>query len=307
MRDDLPHAMRETARRLEPDVGRLTAGAVSRGTRMRRLERAAQVLGSAVAVAVVLAGVTIGSHRGAGTGGDQRETNQPAASGGDKAPESGPAATTPAATPPRTAANPTLPSPTATAQITQSQLVTALKKSLAGTGVSGLSFTAVGTDSPPTTTVAVRPAILVDAQLTTAKNVGFLSIVFSAPRDLTPRSGTPKPLSDGSVVYSSQGAGSSDGRHPDRADLQVILVRPDGSSLAAFETNATTPKGAAAYPDAPLLLSADQLATLLGSPVWDGALAAAATLPPADGAALVPTTSPTPLSTSSTPSSSSSP
>lgn len=82
MRDDLPHAMRETARRLEPDVVRLATGGVSRGTRMRRVERAAQVLGSAVAVAVVFAGVALfAQHRAPGvapgTGSGGGGANQP--------------------------------------------------------------------------------------------------------------------------------------------------------------------------------------------------------------------------------------
>ena len=83
MRDDLPHAMRETARRLEPDVVRLATGGVSRGTRLRRSERAARVLGSALAVAVVFAGVALfAQHRAPGvapgTGSSGGGANQPA-------------------------------------------------------------------------------------------------------------------------------------------------------------------------------------------------------------------------------------
>lgn len=277
MRDDLPHAMRETARRLEPDVGRLTAGGVSRGTRMRRLERAAQVLGSAVAVTVVFAGVTIfGTHGGAA----HQQTNQPAASETGSEGES---------SPPTMVGTPTTPTATtatssSTAYVTRTQLIAALKTGLSGSGVTASAFVARGSDSNPASTVAAGGTILVEAQLSAGKNVGYLGIVFAGPRNLVPHAGTPRLRPDGSVVYVSKGSGSSDGRQLDRTALTVTLVRPDGgSSLSATETNSPNEKSPAASNGAPLLLSADQLGALLDSSLWDDAVAAAGTLPPTAG------------------------
>jgi hypothetical protein len=288
VRDDLPHAMRETARRLEPDVGRLAAGGVSRGTRMRRVERAVQVLGSAVAVTVVFAGVTLlgATHRGTGSGGgiggQRQQVNQSAASDTESEQASGlPTVPSTAGTAgmPGTATTPdpttSAPGSNGTAYVTQQELISALKTSLGGTGVTARSFVARGSDSVP-------PEILVEAQLSVTKNVGHLGIVFARPGPLPPGVGVPQLRPDGSVVYSTKGSGSSDGRNLDRLDLQVTLVRTDGSVLTATETNTPTEKSAALYDGAPLLLSPDQLAALLDSSLWDDAVGAAGKLPSAD-------------------------
>lgn len=292
MRDDLPHAMRETARRLEPDVVRLAAGGVSRGTRMRRVERAAQVLGSAVAVAVVFAGVVlVGSHRTAGVGGGAGGTNPPAASGpGNMSTEASPGTPngnagsngngssdgsgngpTPSATP---ANNP--PSSSSVPQISQGDLIGTLKTLLGGAGVSGGSYVALGTDvehGKPGTTGVSSKTIMIDAQLTAGKSVGYISIVISGLGPSVPPLGTPQAQKDGSVAYVAKKPGSSDGRHNDRTDLFVTLVRPGGSTLTAVETDAPNEKSAAPH-GAVLLLSPDQVTSILDSPAWNAAIAA---------------------------------
>jgi len=274
VRDDLPHAMRETARRLEPDVVRLAAGGVSRGTRMRRIERIVQVLGSVVAVAVVFAGVTLfGQHRTESAGGGGR-TNQPAASGA--------ASTSATATPsPANAIAPaTAPSSTDVPQISSADLIGTLKSCLGGTGVTGRSFVAQGNDYVWPTSIVTAGVISVSAQLTVADQVGFISIDAYGARDAksVPKLGTPLVRGDGSVAYVSKEAGSSDGRDNDRIDLDVTLVRADGSSLFVLETNAANDKSAAAT-GATLLLSPDQVLAMIDSPAWDAALAAADMLP----------------------------
>lgn len=286
MRDDLPHAMRETARRLEPDVVRLAAGGVSRGTRMRRIERIVQVLGSVVAVAVVFAGVTLfGQHRTESAGGGGR-TNQPAESGAANTS----AAVTPspsnAPTPSNTLASsnaPTLsnaPSSTSVPQISGADLIGTLTSCLGGTGVTGRSFVARGSDYVRPTDIITAGVFSVSAQLTVADQVGFISIDAHGARDSksVPRLGEPLVRGDGSVAYVSKGTGSSDGRHNDRIDLDVTLVRADGSSLFVLETNAANAKGAAPT-GAQLLLSPDQVLAMIDSSAWDAALAAADTLP----------------------------
>ena len=275
MRDDLPHAMRETARRLEPDVVRLAAGGVSRGTRMRRVERAVQVLGSAVAVALVFAGVVVfGPHGEAGVGGDggagrrgggmggEGQANQAAGSGSGSGTATGNGTATAIA--PSTGITP---SSIGAAQVSEGELTSALKTVLAGTGISGRSF------------VAHANPILVDAQLFAHNNVGYIGIVISGPGSSVAPPGMPQVLRDGSVVYVSKEAGSSDGLHDDRIDLSVTLVRTDGTSLAAIETNSSNEKSAAVY-GAPLLLAPDQVTTMLDSPAWDAATAAAEALQP---------------------------
>ncbi|MEY9906674.1 hypothetical protein ABIA35_002896 [Catenulispora sp. MAP12-49] len=280
MRDDLPHAMRETARKLEPDVVRLAAGGVTRGTRMRRVERAVQVLGSALAVAVVFAGVTfLEPHRTSGDGSRGGEVNQPAASapgnafgtatpGAPDAPNS--SATNPStpdpdpSTPDPGATTPdaTVPSSTGNQQISDDELDATLKSCLAGTGVSGRGY------------VAFAGTTTVSAQITAGNDVGFIAIVVSAPGAARPGRGAPQLLADGSVAYVSEGPGTSDGRHADKTELTVTLVRTDGASLTALETNSSSEKSAAA-PGAPLLLSDKQVLAVLDNPAWDAAAAAA--------------------------------
>lgn len=277
MRDDLPHAMRETARKLEPDVVRLAAGGVTRGTRMRRVERAVQVLGSALAVAVVFAGVTfLGPHRTSGDGSRGGEVNQPAASAPGNAfgtaTPAAPNATNPSATnpstpdPSTTTPNPTAPTSTGNQQISDDELDGTLKSCLAGTGVSGRGY------------VGVAGKTTVSAQITAGNDVGFIAIVVSAPGAARPGRGAPQLLADGSVAYVSEGPGTSDGRHADKTELTVTLVRADGTSLTALETNSSSEKSAAT-PDAPLLLSAKQVLAVLDNPAWDAAAAAASASP----------------------------
>lgn len=277
MHDDLPHAMRETARRLEPDVVRLAAGGISRGTRMRRIERVVQVLGSMVAVAVVFAGVALfGPHRttGAGSGGD---VNQPAGSGD----ASTSATVSPSAQ--NAVTLPSAPSSTEVPQVSGGQLISTLKSCIGATGIAGRAYVPHGSDFAWDTNVAPPSAISVAAQLTAANQVGSIAIVAYGRQAHVALPSKPRVLRDRSVVYVTQQKGSSDGRHADRIDLSVTLVRTDGASLVALETNAPTPKGAAA-PGAPLLLSADQVTSMLDSSVWDAAVAAADALPSSDRA-----------------------
>lgn len=260
MRDDLPHAMRETARRLEPDVVRLAAGGVSRGTRMRRIERIVQVLGSVVAVAVVFAGVALfGRHpteSGAGGGGG---TNQSAAPSPSDAP-----------------APATAPSSTGGPQISGTDLISTLKSCLGGTGLTGRSFVARGSDYGWPANVVPAGVFSVSAQLAGVDQVGSISIVAYGAQDLksVPKLGKPEARGDGSVAYVSQETGSSDGRHHDRIDLDVTLVRADGSSLFVLETNAANAKSAA-LAGATLLLSPEQVLAMVDSSAWDAALVAA--------------------------------
>jgi hypothetical protein len=294
VRDDLPHAMRETARKLEPDVVRLAAGGVTRGTRMRRVERAVQVLGSALAVAVVFAGVTfLGPPRTSGDGSRGGEVNQPAASapgnafgtatpGAPDAPNSSannpstpdpstPDPSTPdpdpsTPTPSTTTPNPTTPTSTGNQQISDDELDGTLKSCLAGTGVGGRGY------------VAFAGKTTVSAQITAGNDVGFIAIVVSAPGAALPGRGAPQLLADGSVAYVSEGPGTSDGRHADKTELTVTLVRTDGVNLTALETNSSSEKSAAA-PGAPLLLSDKQVLAVLDNPAWDAAAAAASASP----------------------------
>jgi hypothetical protein len=275
--------MRETARRLEPDVTRLAAGGVSRGTRLRRLEWTVHALGSVAAVVVVFAGVVLfGQPRGVRAGGGGGELNQPTESTAIS-----PSLTTPSVT------NPTVPDPTLTTmtptgapQISEDELISTLKSGLGETDVTGRSYVARGSesaaasDSETDSTAEMTSPIMVDAQLSVRTDVGFLSIVFSGPEDDVAQPGTPRRLPDRSVVYITNGSASSDGSHPDRITLQVTVIRPDGSGLYAIETNSLTEKSAAA-PGAPLLLSPDQLITLLDSSAWDSAIAAADARPSA--------------------------
>ena len=275
MRDDLPHAMRETARRLEPDVVRLAAGGVSRGTRMRRIERIVQVLGSVVAVAVVFAGVTLfGQHRTESASGGGGGTNQPAASG------AGSTSAAPTPSPSNALAPATTPSSTDVPPISGTDLISTLKSGLAGTGVTGRSFTALGSDYVWPRNIAPASVFSVSAQLTVANQVGSISIDAYGAQDLksVPKLGKPEVQGDGSVAYVSQETGSSDGRHNDRIDLDVTLVRTDGSSLCVLETNAANAKSAAPT-GATLLLSPDQVLAIVDSSAWDAALAAADVLP----------------------------
>jgi hypothetical protein len=274
VRDDLPHAMRETARRLEPDVVRLAAGGVSRGTRMRRIERIVQVLGSVLAVAVVFAGVALfGQHRTESAGGGG-ETNQPAVSGAGNTSGTG----TPS--PSNALAPATTPSSTGVPWISGTDLISTLKSCLGGTGVTGRSFVARGSDYVWPPSVAPASVFSVSAQLAISDQVGSISIDAYGAQDSksVPKLGKPEARGDGSVVYVSQESGSSDGRHSDRIDLDVTLVRTDGSSLFVVETNAANAKSAAPT-GATLLLSPDQVLAMVDSPAWDAALAAADTLP----------------------------
>jgi hypothetical protein len=293
VRDDLPQAMRETAGRLDPDVVRLAAGGVSRGTRMRRLERVVQVLGSALAVAVVFAAVVLfGAHRtagagagagaGSGAGGGGGGANQSAVSSGGGPPVAS-LPGTPTATAPATGTGTTpgltdTPSFTGTPQISDTELISALKSCFQGTGVTGSSFLARGSDFVAPTNAIPLGDIVVSAQLSSQSNIGSIGIVISGRQGVVSGPGIPQAIGDGSTVYVSQIPASTDGRQADRMTLEVTLVRPDGSSLSAIETNSPNDKSAAA-PGAPLLLTADQVSTLLDSSVWDAAIAAAEALP----------------------------
>ncbi|WP_194926353.1 hypothetical protein [Catenulispora pinisilvae] len=260
--------MRETASRLDPDVGRLTAGGVSRGTRMRRMEWVVEAVGSAVAVALVFAGVVLfGPHHGAGT-----------ATGAAPSTPATPAAPTATANPTPTANPSPSPSPTETVtetvtetptetpattdapqQLPTAQVVGALKQGLAGTGVTGFS-------------AIVRPGEIL-SQITAPRGIGFLDLIIGGQQDTIAAHDTPQVLPDGSVVYTDESRGPDNGRNPDH--LTVTLVRPDGTRLVAIETNAPSEKGPAT-PGAPMLLTAKQISTLLDSPVWDAAILAAA-------------------------------
>ncbi|MEY9932922.1 hypothetical protein ABH926_007573 [Catenulispora sp. GP43] len=262
MRDDLPHAMRETARKLEPDVGRLAAGGVSRGTRMRRVERAVQVMGSVLAVAVVFAGVALFENRNRSGTASPATSNTPG-NGFATATATAPSATAPTTnTPSTTAPDATTSSSAGPPQISAEELDSTLKSCLSGTGVTGRDYAAAST------------GITVSAQLTDGPNVGFIAIDIAGPEAALPGRGTPQILTDQSVVYISTGPGTSDGRHVDKTELTVTLVRPDGTSLVALETNSPSEKNAAA-PGTPLLLAAKQVIAMLDSPAWDSAAAAA--------------------------------
>lgn len=290
MHDDLPHAMRETARRLEPDVVRLTAGGVTRGTRMRRIERIVQVVGSVVAVCVVFAGVAlIGSHRTTGADDGGGPVNQPAGSagggvGGTSATDvPSPSNVSGTATAPNSTG---VPSPTGALnstgipEISGDKLISILKSSLDGTGVTGRSFVPQGSDYDWATKTVPAGGISVSAQLVVADQVGSIAVTAYGAQQLkeVPKLGKPSPQPDGSVVYVSEQSASSDGRHADRTDLDVTLVRTDGSSLHVLETNAANVKSAAAS-GARLLLSPGQVIAMVDSPTWDAAIAAADSLP----------------------------
>lgn len=285
MRDDLPHAMRETARQLEPDVVRLAAGGVSRGTRMRRVERVVQVLGSVLAVAVVFAGaVLIGSHRPpgtpSGTAPDLGAGDGTSTADGDRTGDG--ARTRDGATPPVDLHTVRTPSSTGVPQISANQLMSTLKSSLLGTGVTGESYLARGTDLLTPTNLMPMSSLVVSARFSAQHDIGSISIVISGSRDFVSLQGVPETRGDGSLVYVSQLPANSSGPQDNRITLAVTLVRTDGSTLSAIETNSADEKSAAA-PGAPLLLTADQVTTLLDSPVWDDAVAAAEAMPRSAG------------------------
>ncbi len=253
--------MRETARQLEPDVVRLAAGGVTRGTRMRRLQRGVQVLGSALSVAVVFAAVVVfGSHRTAGAGaGGTPMTNTPTTGSS-------------------TTSLPDTPTATGAPQITGNQLISTLKYGLQDTGVTGSSYLARGSDLTAPTNVMPLGVIVVSARLSAEHGIGSISIIISGHRGAASGSGVPQTIGDGSTVYVSQIAAGTDGPQSDHTTLEVTLVRPDGSSLSAIETNSPNDKSPAA-PGAPLLLTSDQVTTLLDSQIWNAAIAAAEALP----------------------------
>ncbi|MEZ0109264.1 hypothetical protein ABH920_003274 [Catenulispora sp. EB89] len=279
MRDDLPQAMRETARRLEPDVVRLAAGGVTRGTRMRRLQRGVQVLGSALAVTVVFAGVVLfGPHRtsGAGAGGTPT-AGTPTTSLATATPSTTNLPGTPDAGAPTSTGAPQTQTQTQT-QITGNELISTLKYSLQGTGVTGSSYLARGSDFTAPVNVMPLDMIVVSARLSTQLGIGSIVIVVSGHPDAASESGVPQAVGGGSTVYVSQISAGTDGPQSDHTTLDVTLVRADGSSLSAIETNSLNDKSPAA-PGAPLLLTSDQVTTLLESPAWDAASAAAEALP----------------------------
>lgn len=253
---------------------------------MRRVQRAVQVLSSAVAVALVFAGVALlGSHRATEAGGGGA-VNQPPGSGTGPMSVSGgtgPASPTGPTGPTGEPATPTTPpTPASTPQISRDDLISTLKTLFNGTGITGSSYTARGSGDAPTSTLAKLSSITVGAQLSAHHDAGFLEITVSGPRDFIPPPGAPQPQADRSVAYVSQQPGTSDGIHEDKTALTVTVVRTDGSSLSVLETNSATEKGAAA-PGAPLLLSAKQIIAMLDNPAWDAAVAAADALePPVD-------------------------
>jgi hypothetical protein len=281
--------MRETARRLEPDVARLAEGGVRRGTRMRRMERTAQVIGSAAAVAVVFAGVVlIGSHRGVGTG------TQPAVIG----PEGLPSTPAPTDTAPSDIA-PTSPGSTDTSvpQIASSDLIAALKAGLSGTDVTGLQFAGYGSARVPNTDLETNPEtnpetspevntvnglLSVTAQLSIPQGIGSIAVDIFGVHDFKTPVGAPHQLADNTVVY-LQSQHQADASDPGKRTLSVTLVRPDGSSLWAFETNSRSEKDPA-KPGTPLPLTDTQVITLLDSPTWDDAVVAANAAETADTA-----------------------
>ena len=238
-------------------------------------------------------------------------TPNPTGDGDRAATATGPTANTPTANTP-TANTPTANTPSANTpttippssgravrQVSGGDLTSTLKSLLGGTGVSGSSFVAKGSDFMPVTTVIASSPIVIDAQLSAGENVGYISIVIAGPGPSVPPPGTPQVQNDGSVVYVSKGMGSSDGRHNDRIDLTVAVVRPDGSTLAAVETNSLTLKSAAAD-NAPLLLTTEQVTAMLDSPAWDAAVAAADALPArAGGNAFAPSNAQTSTSSPS--------
>lgn len=242
--------------------------------RMQRMQRVVQVLGSVMAVAVVFAGVALfGSHRATGVGGG--------GGGGGELYQAG--SNSPTGDPTTPTGTPTSPAtPTSTPQISEDELAAALKTVLNGTGVTGSSYAARGSDYVPTIPLGSTSPIMVDAQISAHHDIGFLELIVSGPQDTINRPGTPQVRDDHSLVYVGEEPGTSDGRHDDLIDLTVTLVRPDGSSLSVLETNSASTKDAAA-PGAPLLLSSEQITAMLDSPVWDAAIAAAdAVRPPVD-------------------------
>ncbi|MEY9859316.1 hypothetical protein ABH935_004944 [Catenulispora sp. GAS73] len=292
MRDDLPQAMRETARQLEPDVVRLAAGGVTRGTRMRRLKRGVQVLGSALAVAVVFAAVVVfGSHPTGGVGVGVGAGGTPTTSTPTPGQLTNSLPGTPTATAPTAdigtgtgtgtgtdAQDAGTPASTGAPQVTGNELISTLKSRFQGTGVTGSSYLARGSDLAAPANMMPLGMIMVSARLSTQQNIGSIAIIVSGHQGTASGLGTPQAVGGGSTVYVNQAPGGTDGPQPDHLTLDVTLVRADGSSLTAIETNSPNDKSPAA-PGAPLLLTSDQVTTLLDSSVWDAAIAAAKALP----------------------------
>jgi len=258
MSDDLSRVMRETTEDLHPNIGKLTAGGIERGTRKRRMRRISQIAGAAASVTAVFGVVamvgTPGSHNS--------NTSVSAASGADAAAV---AKSSPAA--PKTSDAKSGPT------VTGDDMVKALEQELAPYHLTNETVlykggTGDGSGAYATLKFGYGTGEQGSASLTVSRSSwdqqGFKGTVpFTTVQN----------LNDGSHLVVFDGpewpAGNGD---PKAKRLEVSWYRTDGSLVNIMVLNQAMEKGAVTGTD--LALTADQATKVVQSPTWKPAIAA---------------------------------
>jgi len=159
--------------------------------------------------------------------------------------------------------------------VSSQDMVNTLQGLLAATKVQGYDYIGVG--SAGAKGDPVDNVDRVSAKLKVGTDISSIAVSVFGNQSATEISGKMTKLSDGSTAWVDSGPEYTDGRNPGEVYISVTIVRPDGTSVSAVETNAPAEK-AAATAKAPAF-NAEQLIKLLDNSAWDAAVAAANSAP----------------------------